>query len=78
MDPILGLQNAMREAEADLAQRAADEGGLDLLVLDGPLTYFAPAAPVVGMIKRQVRPISRRTTRPFFPDSGRANGRLFF
>jgi hypothetical protein len=54
-DPILGLQNAMRQAEAELAQRIAVGDGLELLVLDGPLTYFASAAPVVGMIKRQVR-----------------------
>jgi hypothetical protein len=45
----------MRQAEAELARRIAHGGGLELLVLDGPLTYFAPTAPVVGMIKRQVR-----------------------
>jgi hypothetical protein len=55
LDPILGLQNAMRHAEAELARRVADGNGLELLVLDGPLTYFASAAPVVGMIKRQMR-----------------------
>lgn len=54
LDPIVGLQNAMRAAEADLASRIFADGGADLLILDGPLTYFADG-PVVGMIKRQSR-----------------------
>lgn len=54
IDPIVGLQNTMREAEAALARRVFHEGRADLLVLDGPLTYFANGA-VVGMIKRQSR-----------------------
>ena len=54
LDPIVGLQNVMREAEAALARRVFLGGEADLLVLDGPLTYFADG-PIVGMIKRQSR-----------------------
>ena len=54
LDPIVGLQNVMREAEATLARRTFLSGDADLLVLDGPLTYFADG-PIVGMIKRQAR-----------------------
>ena len=54
IDPIVGLQNVMREAEATLARRVFLSGDADLLVLDGPLTYFADG-PVVGMVKRQSR-----------------------
>lgn len=54
LDPIVGLQNVMREAEAALARRVFLAGEAELLVLDGPLTYFADG-PIVGMIKRQSR-----------------------
>lgn len=54
LDPIVGLQNVMREAEAALARRIFLSGDADLLMLDGPLTYFADG-PIVGMIKRQSR-----------------------
>ncbi len=54
LDPIVGLQNMMREAEAALARRVFLSGEAELLVLDGPLTYFADG-PIVGMIKRQSR-----------------------
>jgi hypothetical protein len=54
LDPIVGLQNVMREAEAALARRIFLSGDADLLVLDGPLSYFVDG-PVVGMIKRQSR-----------------------
>lgn len=54
LDPIQGLQNAMREAEAQLAQRTLVRGQVDLVLSDGPLTYFV-AGPAVGMIKRQSR-----------------------
>jgi hypothetical protein len=54
LDPIVGLQNVMREAEAALARRVFLGGEADLLVLDGPLTYFADG-PIVGMVKRQSR-----------------------
>ena len=54
-DPIQGLQNQMREAEANLASRIFSSGDAELLVLDGPLTYFSVAGPVVGLNKRQSR-----------------------
>jgi hypothetical protein len=54
LDPIIGLQNLMREAEAALARRVFLSGEANLLVLDGPLTYYADG-PIVGMIKRQSR-----------------------
>src|SRR4051812_6983543 len=54
IDPIQGLQNAMREAEARLAEETLAAGGADLLVSDGPLTYFA-TGPAVGIVKRQSR-----------------------
>jgi hypothetical protein len=54
VDPIVGLQNVMREAEAALARRVFLAGEADLLVLDGPLTYFADGG-IVGLIKRQSR-----------------------
>ncbi|CAN5777194.1 hypothetical protein BH20ACT14_BH20ACT14_01670 [soil metagenome] len=63
IDPIVGLQNIMRVAEGALAQTVFDGGEAELLVLDGPLTYFAEG-PVVGMIKRQSRsylPLDRAT-----------------
>jgi hypothetical protein len=56
VDPIQGLQNAMRLAESSLAGDLFATVGPDLFVLDGPLTYFGLAGPVVGMIKRQNRP----------------------
>jgi hypothetical protein len=60
IDPIVGLQNVMREAEAALARRVFLSGDAEVLVLDGPLTYFADG-PIVGMIKRQ--------SRSYLPDS---------
>jgi hypothetical protein len=54
LDPITGLQNVMRESEAALARRIFLSGDADLLLLDGPLTYFADG-PIVGLIKRQSR-----------------------
>jgi hypothetical protein len=59
IDPIQGLQNAMRAAEAALAAELMTNDPPELLVLDGPLTYFAPGGLVVGMIKRQNRPYLR-------------------
>lgn len=55
VDPIHGLQNLMREAEATLAADVLDSNEADLLVLDGPLTYLSADGPVVGLIKRQSR-----------------------
>jgi hypothetical protein len=54
LDPIQGLQNAMRAAEARLAELTLARGKAELVVSDGPLTYFA-AGPAIGMIKRQSR-----------------------
>jgi hypothetical protein len=54
LDPLRGLQNAMRQAEADLAKQILDSGFAALVVCDGPLSYFAPG-PTVGMVKRQSR-----------------------
>jgi hypothetical protein len=54
LDPIVGLQNAMREAEAQLGVAVFERGRADLVVQDGPLTYFVDG-PIVGLIKRQSR-----------------------
>lgn len=52
--PLQGLQSAMRRAEAALAQELSDE--VDLVFLDGPLTFLAEARrPIVGFVKRLVR-----------------------
>jgi hypothetical protein len=64
IDPIQGLQNAMRLAESGLAGDLFATVGFDLFVLDGPLTYFAVAGPVVGMIKRQNRPYLKQDQTP--------------
>ncbi|MEQ8330414.1 MAG: hypothetical protein RH859_08145 [Longimicrobiales bacterium] len=55
VDPIHGLQNLMREAEAVLAAEILEMDEADLLLLDGPLTYLSAEGPVVGLIKRQSR-----------------------
>jgi hypothetical protein len=44
----------MREAEAMLAQDVLSGGGAELVVSDGPLTYFA-SGPAIGLVKRQSR-----------------------
>lgn len=54
LDPLRGLQNAMREAEATLAKDILSNGGAELVISDGPLNYFLKG-PAVGMIKRQSR-----------------------
>jgi hypothetical protein len=54
LDPIVGLQNVMRSAEAQLAVDVFERGRADLVVQDGPLTYFVDG-PIVGLIKRQSR-----------------------
>jgi hypothetical protein len=54
LEPIQGLQNAMREAEAMLAQDALSGGRAELVVSDGPLSYFA-SGPAIGLVKRQSR-----------------------
>ena len=54
LDPLRGLQNAMRTAEATLAQRLHESAAAALVVCDGPLSYVAEG-PIVGMVKRQSR-----------------------
>ena len=52
---LQGLQGAMRRSEAALAERLGGE--IDVVFLDGPLTYVTAAArgPVVGFVKRLQR-----------------------
>jgi hypothetical protein len=54
--PLLGLQEAMRKAEASLATRLASADGRHVLV-DGPLKSLKEptASPVVGVVKRFAR-----------------------
>jgi hypothetical protein len=66
IDPIQGLQNAMRSAESSLAGDLFPKVGVDLFVLDGPLTYFGLVGPVVGMVKRQNRPYLNPEQMPIF------------
>jgi hypothetical protein len=54
LDPLRGLQNLMRGAEARLARETLEAGQADLVVSDGPLNYFLPG-PALGMVKRQSR-----------------------
>lgn len=54
LDPLRGLQNEMREAEARLAQATLDAGEAELVVADGPLGY-AMAGCLVGLVKRHSR-----------------------
>jgi hypothetical protein len=53
--PVQGLQKAMRQMEAGLAERLSAE--VDVVFLDGPLTFLTPAAggSVVGFVKRLLR-----------------------
>lgn len=55
LDPIQGLQNAMRSAESSLAAEVVDSREFDLVVIDGPLTYFGAESATIGLIKRQAR-----------------------
>jgi hypothetical protein len=53
--PLLGLQNLMRNEEAEIAVRLSD--GSALVLADGPLTYFtAFNLSTVGIIKRLFKP----------------------
>jgi hypothetical protein len=53
--PLDGLQTAMREGEARLAETLGGFG--EMVVLDGPLTYLgSTTAPIVGLVKRLIRP----------------------
>ena len=53
--PVQGLQKAMRQTEAGLAERLSAE--VDVVFLDGPLSFLTANAPgsVVGFVKRQMR-----------------------
>jgi uncharacterized protein len=52
--PLDGLQTAMREGEARLAEALGAEA--DMVVLDGPLTFLgSTTAPIVGLVKRLMR-----------------------
>ncbi len=62
LDPIQGLQNAMREAEANLAEQTLAAGHADLVVSDGPLTYFA-TGPAARDDQAPVPVLSRSRTR---------------
>jgi hypothetical protein len=54
--PLQGLQNAMRRREAELAVECAATGE-SLVLLDGPLGFLTVYdAPVVGYVKRLLRP----------------------
>jgi len=44
----------MRATEAELAEAILRSGDADLVVSDGPLSYFAPG-PAIGLVKRQSR-----------------------
>jgi hypothetical protein len=53
--PVLGLQRAMRHAEASMAARTAADGG-GLVLTDGRLGFLDPTlSPVVGVVKRFMR-----------------------
>lgn len=54
LDPLRGLQNKMRTTEAEIAEAILQRGEADLVVCDGPLSYFAPG-PSIGLVKRQSR-----------------------
>jgi hypothetical protein len=52
--PLDGLQTAMREGEARLAESLSAEA--EMVVLDGPLTFLgSTTAPIVGLVKRLMR-----------------------
>jgi hypothetical protein len=51
--PLQGLQNAMRRAEAVLAEGLTGAG--HPVLLDGPLSFLPHEGPVVGFVKRLVR-----------------------
>jgi hypothetical protein len=49
-----GLQTAMREGEARLAESLGAEA--EMVVLDGPLTFLgSTTAPIIGLVKRHMR-----------------------
>lgn len=67
--PLLGLQNAMRRAEAALAEALAAEG--TLAFVDGPLSFLSRRdAAVVGLVKRLLRPYLEPEAFRLVPDLG--------
>lgn len=65
LDPLRGLQNAMRHAEAESARAVMQVGDAELVVTDGPLSYVMPGC-LVGMVKRQSRAyLDRERSRVF-------------
>lgn len=54
VDPLRGLQNSMRDQEAELARQVLVADRADLVLADGPLAY-AYEGPLIGMVKRQSR-----------------------
>lgn len=51
-DPLLKLQDLMRNSESAVAARLAGAGA-DLVVVDGPLAFYGETpGPVVGLVKR--------------------------
>jgi hypothetical protein len=67
-----GLQTKMRTAEATLAERIFASGETDLLVIDGPLSYYSANGPVLGFIKRQNRSYLDQTQYRIFAELDRA------
>ena len=54
--PVEGLQKAMRREEASLAERLSAEAEVEVVFLDGPLTFLTAArGKVVGFVKRLLR-----------------------
>jgi len=51
--PLRALQNAMRRAEAEVAQ--AHAAGVEAVFVDGPLAAALPRGPFVGYVKRLLR-----------------------
>ena len=67
MAPVNGLQPAMRQAEAGLAERLSAE--VDVVFQDGPLTFLTAAAAgsVVGFVKRLLRNYLDASTHALLP-----------
>jgi hypothetical protein len=65
--PLAGLQKAMRQGEAALAERLSAE--CDVVFQDGPLSFVTERAPgsVVGLIKRQMRSYLDASAQPLLP-----------
>jgi hypothetical protein len=53
-DPVVGLQNEMLRQESQMARDVVEGGEAEIVILDGPLSYFSNSR-TVGLIKRQAR-----------------------